>query len=335
MEPVVKSPPPVSRRPFFLGVAIILIIFIGIFVYSRSQREQGFVSGFVTDPADNLQTTADRTNLALLGFGGDGHIGGDLTDSIIFISLNHLDNSIDLLSIPRDIWIDSLQAKVNTAYHYGEEHRQGGGLDLAKSAVAEITGQPIHYALALDFAGFVSAIDAVGGIEVQVDNSFDDFKYPIPGRENVEPESDRYEHLHFDAGLAHLDGATALKFARSRNSEGDEGTDFARGLRQQKILLAFKDRLLESDTLLDLTVLKNIVNSFRDNLDTDIADGEFGSFFHFFLSFQKAAEPLNSLTLDSYLQTPKNHSPYQGQWVLIPVNTWSEIHDYVAQTLAE
>lgn len=336
MDPEATAPTTSTRRPLLLALLVVAALALtGLFFYFRQRAESRFVSGLVTNPAYNLLSTDHRTNLVFLGLGGESHVAGDLTDSIMFISLSHVNNSITLLSIPRDIWVTTMQAKINTAYHYGNDRREGGGRDLAKSAVSEITGQPIHYALALDFEGFVAAIDAVGGIDVDVERTFDDFEYPIPGKETAEPEGDRYEHLHFDQGLTHMDGELALKFARSRHAEGEEGTDFARQERQQKIILAFKDKLLASETLLNLQTIENIVNSFRSSIDTDIEDDEFGSFFRFFLAFEKSGQSIQSLSLDDFLSTPQNKSPYQGQWVLIPTNSWDEIHDHVAKNLAE
>lgn len=337
MDPEVHTTPVTLRRSLFLIPLVVLLIssLVALFFYFRSHKQGDFVSGFVAGPEDNLTSTNGRTNLVFLGFGGDGHEGVDLTDSMIFISLSHSTHSVSMLSIPRDIWVDSMKAKVNTAFHYGNARREGGGLDLTKSSVSEITGQPIHYALALDFTGFVTAIDAVGGIDVEVEREFDDYKYPIPGKEEAQPESDRYEHLRFNKGLTQMDGATALKFARSRYSQGEEGTDFARSKRQQKIILAFKDKLLSSQTLLNPDRLQEVVGSFRSNLDTDMKDGEFGSFFRFFTTFSNNGQRLVSLTLDDLLETPTNRSLYQGHWVLAPVTDWPTIHDYVAKNLAE
>lgn len=334
MEPKVKEIPTSPRRllPIVLSVLALLLLSLLTYFFWNS-RNRALVSGLVADPAANLESTAGRTNLVFLGLGGEGHAAPDLTDSIIFVSLRHSDKSITMLSIPRDIWVETMKAKVNTAYHYGNERREGGGRDLAKSAVSEIVGVPVHYAIALDFQGFIRAIDAVGGIDVTIDRTFDDYKYPIPGKENAEPESDRYEHLHFDAGPAHLDGVTALKFSRSRHAEGDEGTDFARSRRQQKIILAFKDKVLQSQVFLNLDTLKNVISSFSSSIDTDITENDYGSFLRFFLSFQKSGTAIKSLSIEEYLTNPKNTRPYQGQWVLTPLTGWQEIHDYVKKSL--
>lgn len=323
--------PKLSWKQIVLTVLIVALA-LGVSWYYHNLQAQKIVSGLVSNPADNLTSLDDRVNLVLLGIGGDGHEGSDLTDSIIFVSLNLTSKQVLMVPIPRDVWISSMQAKINTAYHYGKERREGGGRDLIKSAVSEIIGQPVHYALVLDFNGFVRAIDAVGGLDITIDHTFDDYKYPIAGMENAQPESARYLHLHFDQGPTHLDGATALQFVRSRHAEGDEGTDFARSARQEKIITAFRNKVLSSKTLLSSTTMSNLKSSISSSIDTDIGEKEYGSFAKLALSMGTTSA-IKNLSLESYLQNPKNTKPYQGQWVLIPLHDLEEIHAYVKANL--
>lgn len=309
----------------------VCLIGLGIW-YARSQRAQSMVSGVVSAPSDVLANQSGRTNILLLGVGGEGHSGGDLTDSMLFLSLGLNGQAAKLIPIPRDIWVDSLAAKINTAYHYGSEKGEGEGRQFAKRAVSETLGVPIHYVLVLDFQGFVKAIDAVGGIDVTVYRTFDDYKYPIPGKETAEPESARYEHVHFDQGLTHMDGTTALKFARSRHALGDEGTDFARAERQEKIILAFRQKVLSTETLFDGRAIEDLKNSLTSSIDTDIGAREQASFFKVFLSLGNI-DNVESLSLTSFLQNPKITKNYGGQWVLVPTKSWEEIHAYVAKAL--
>lgn len=332
-----SATPIVVKTPKSWSVAsILLVIFLlGLgFWYARSQRAQSVVSGVVSSPADVLQNQAGRTNILLLGIGGEGHSGGDLTDSMLFLSLGLNGQAAKLIPIPRDIWVDSLAAKINTAYHYGNEKGEGEGRALAKRAVSETLGVPVHYVLVLDFQGFVKAIDAVGGIDVTVERAFDDYKYPIPGQETAEPESARYEHVHFDQGLTHMDGTTALKFARSRHALGDEGTDFARAARQEKIILAFRQKILSTQTLFDGHALDNLKNSLTSSIDTDIGTREQASFFKVFLGLGNP-DNVESLSLTSYLQNPKITKQYDGQWVLIPSPSLSALQTYVQESLAQ
>ncbi len=334
MQPEVK--PAVAGSVFSIGRAIIaltlgVVLGFGIW-YAKNTTAKNIVSGVVSAPVDILKNTGGRTNLVLLGIGGEGHEGGDLTDSILFVSFNLKNNTATMIPIPRDLWIPSMKAKINTAYHYGNERREGGGRDLAKSAISEVVGQPVHYAITLDFQGFVKAIDAVGGVDVDVQNTFDDFKYPVPGKETVEPESDRYEHIHFDAGTTHMDGTTALKFARSRHAEGNEGTDFARAARQEKIILAFRKKVFSTGTIFNSDTIAKLKDSVSSSIDTDITGGEQSSFAKVFLGLGNK-ENVSSFGITDYLKNPKSLKEYGGQWVLVPNSSWEDVHAYVAKEL--
>ena len=275
----------------------------------------------VTPPEDILRTTSGRTNFLLLGMGGASHEAADLTDTLMFVSLNPLTKDTVLLSIPRDLWIASLRAKINTAYHYG-------GLTAAKTAVTEILGQPIHYAVTLDFTGFTQTIDLVGGINITVPQTFDDFQYPIPGQETA-PPADRYEHLHFDAGRQHLDGATALKYVRSRNAEGEQGTDFARSRRQQQVISAFKDKLFSAQTLLNPTRLLELKRTLSASLIHDLSDAEILALTKLAIGFSSTHLRSGALDTESGLLIHPPVSPrYDSQWVLIPRDD-QELKNYV------
>lgn len=322
-----------------LGILIVVFIFYGIYSFARPmihlgrQLLLGPKTAFsVVFNRDGLKSTLDKTNILLLGVPGGIHEGADLTDSLIFISINRETGKIITLSLPRDLWLNSMKAKINTAYHYGEEKKTGGGLILTKSAVSEVLGQPVHYAVKMDFTGFMGAIDLVGGIDIEVEKGFDDFKFPILGMENAEPEELRYEHIHFEKGLQTMSGETALKFVRSRNAEGDEGTDFSRSHRQQKVLLAFKDKVLSMQTLLNVSKMKELADIFGESIETDIKTEEYPHFLKLFLKFN--SRQISADSLENFL----SHPPIAkiGQWVLEPkTGNWQEIHDYVKKLLEE
>ena len=288
-----------------------------------------FLNNFVkASRQPSLRTSNDRVNILLLGSGGLDHAAPDLTDSIIFASIRVKDGETILLSIPRDIWVDSMRAKINTAYHYGEEKKKGGGLILAKAAVSETLGQPIHYAILLDFSGFVKAVDLVGGVEIKVERAFDDYKYPIPGMEEAEPEELRYEHLHFDNGLQHMNGERALKYIRSRYAENEEGTDFARSERQQKFLLAFKNKVLSVKTFLNPKRIKELAKILGDSIDTDIKEREYPEFLKLALKLKQSK--IKTVVLNEDLLYTPLKSEYDNQWVLVPKSgDWQEVQEYV------
>ncbi len=328
-----------------------LIYFLILFLYSFLppiiKFAQTFLQGpgslisFTRDPLETLHSTNNRTNLLLMGMGGAGHEGALLTDSMLVLSYNHNTKVIHLISLPRDLWVDSLKTKINAAYYYGEQKQPGGGLILAKSAATELTGLPIHYGFTIDFAGFEKAIDLIGGVNINIERSFDDYQYPIPGLENTYPESLRYEHLRFEAGLEHMNGERALKFVRTRHAEGDEGTDFARSHRQQLVLLAFKDQLVSTQTLLSPQRLSELIDLYSQYTNTDIVGTEYTAFARLVLLLKR--DQIKSITLSTgdektnelgILENPKNRNPYQGQYILIARDgNWNALKQYIQNEL--
>ncbi len=289
-------------------------------------------------PSAILKTTKGRTNVLLLGRGGAGHEAPDLTDTIIFFSFNHQTGRTLMISLPRDLWVDSLKAKLNTAFYYGNQKVEGGGIILARAAVEEIIGQPIHYATVIDFSAFEAIIDLVGGVEINIPEAFDDLKYPIPGKENVLPISDRYEKLHFDSGIQTMNGARALKYVRSRNAVGAQGTDYARSARQQQVILSLEQRVLSTKLLLEPQKIIALSQLINHSVATDIVDGDFTGFIKLALKFDRSK--LQTAALDQgdedrqgLLVNPPE-AKYKGQWVLTGRNgSWAEVQTYVANLL--
>lgn len=310
-----------------------------------------------------LKKNDDTINVLLLGIGGGSHEGPDLTDTIIFASIDEKNNKTTLVSIPRDFWVTDLGQKINTAYTIGEVKKKGGGLILAKAIVAKIVDKPIDYAIRIDFDGFVKAVDYVGGLDITVEHSFDDYQYPVEEkREDLCDHSldeatvliateeatvvfpCRYEHVHFDQGMQHMDGKTTLIFVRSRYAEGEEGTDFARSMRQQNVIKTFRDKILSAQTFLNPIKLANLYSALSESIDTDVQTTEIDDFIKLGQKMKKAT--INSFVIDygdeektrSGLLTNPPLTKYDGSWVLIPrkgENNYSEIQAYVQCVLTK
>lgn len=235
---------------------------------------------------------------------------------------------------------------------------------MAKSVISKITGQPIDYAIVVDFSGFVNAVDLIGGLDVNVENSFDDFEYPIAGREDdpcdnkpedleklatassqLEAFPCRYEHIHFDKGITHMDGETSLKFVRSRHAKGGEGTDFSRSQRQEKVIRAFMDKVFSPKIIINPAKLIGLYSAVEQSIDTDIAQAEFDDFIKLAQKFQKAK--IESVVLDygdrendrgGLLTHPPISSMYNFEWVLVPrigSDNYSEIQEFIRCELTQ
>lgn len=272
----------------------------------------------------SLPNKNGRTNILILGReGSSSRAGADLTDTLILASIDQGGDTV-LISIPRDIWVSSLRAKINTAYYYGEQRQPGGGgLVLARAAVEEIIDQPAHYTVVIDFAGFEKVIDLLGGVDINVDRGFVDKEFPIPGKENDECDGDplfkcRYETVEFKPGLQHMDGATALKFVRSRHAEGDEGTDFARSQRQEKLILALKAKLLSRQVMFNLRLWDQLYKQINQVVVTDITPSQYLPLARLALKSLKLPTRTGALVEPDWVYHPPVTSAQDYQWVLLP-----------------
>lgn len=348
-----KSP----KKTILIIIGIVFLILVGRVVV-RTANLFPVLFGLVFNRGIDLKQSDDHINILLLGIGGGVHDGPNLTDTIIFASLDPKTNKINLVSIPRDLWVPDLKAKINTAYSTGEGKREGGGLILTKAVVSKVLNQPVDYGLRIDFNGFVKAVDLIGGLDIEVDRTFDDYEYPIEGKENDpcgQKEEDlqklatassqleafpcRYVHLHFNKGLQHLDGEKALQFVRSRHANGQEGSDFARSRRQEKIIKAFRDKVFSPQTLLNPAKMLDLYDVLKGSIDTDIMQNEFDDFIRLAQKFGGAK--IESAVLDSgdaeedrpgLLVSPQPGIDYGFAWVLIPRKgngNFSEIQQYI------
>ncbi len=246
-----------------------------------------------------------------------------------------------MIAIPRDIWVDNF--KINAAYTVSVE--------ATKQAVEKVTGLPVDYYAAVDFSRFESAINALGGISVDVPVAFDDFFYPVKGLENelcgMTPEkmaeihrlysgfdlekqfACRYEHLHFDTGLQLMDGATALKFIRSRHS-AEHGGDFARGVRQQAVLTALRNKLISLDALKNID---EFLTEFSQLIVSDITEADVVELLSHTGNPADYSSTNININTDNYL---KNSTSSDGQYILIPnrgIGNWEEVHTFIKQGL--
>ncbi len=185
-------------------------------------------------------------NIVLLGSDRRPNSGAWRTDSMIIVSVDVDNNIVRLLSLPRDLWVyipGHGYNRINTADLWGELAKKGSGPDWVKQTIHYNLGIPIHYYVRVDFQGFIKIIDAVGGIDVDVE-------CPLPD-------------INLSAGIHHMDGQEALRYARSRKSTND----FDRGHRQRKVLMALWDQALTLDII---PKLPELWQTMGDTFQTDM-----------------------------------------------------------------
>lgn len=181
------------------------------------------------------------TNILLLGVGDEHHDGSDLTDTMIVVSIDESTDSVVLLSLPRDLLIESNEktvgGRINAMYanekrrleireKMSKEQAAMQALHTLGDQIGKKLGMRIHGVLKADFTALIEAVDALGGVDVDVPEDITDYTYPIA--------EDQVGLFHVKKGVQHFDGETALRYARSRHST----SDFDRSARQQLLLSA-------------------------------------------------------------------------------------------------
>ena len=294
------------------------------------------VSNFINVPINQLASFGGRTNILVMGKAGGTHDGPDLTDTMMLVSVSLTKPDVKIISIPRDTWIPEIRAKINSAYYWGNQKTPGNGITFAKAITEEVVGVSIQYGAVIDFSGFKDVIDELGGIQVDVENSFTDYYYPIAGKENDicgghDPQfMCRYETLSFTQGIQTMDGTTALKFVRSRHAEGVEGEDLARQARQQKVIDALKNKLTDKKTYMnlrkDITILKVILSSVQTDIDYPTA----GILARLVYNSRNSINN-NLIPQELMLNSPASNT-YDMQSVFIPAagsGKWTDINKWV------
>lgn len=283
---------------------------------------------------DGLVTIDNKVNVLLLGIPGGLHDGPNLSDSITILSYDVVENRLASIGLPRDIWSDTLKDKINSAYAYGEAASPGAGIKLAKAEVSSVIGLPVHYGVVINFSQFKELIDFMGGVDVEVERSFVDNEFPIAGRENDECDGDlaykcRYKTVTFTKGKTHMDGETALNYVRSRHAKGDEGTDFARTKRQQRVMEALRRvglGVVASGDIRKMTQLYELINRL---IMRDITNQQSAIIARHILLGKDFSQE-SSATPEEMFEVPPVYE--YGKYVLVPRDSsWQEIHTYVKQ----
>lgn len=340
-----------SKKPIYWAAFIVLLTGIGAgttYSFLSANKETAATSVTAIEPSPEPSVTPaalPENNLRtflLIGYGGDGHDGGDLADVLMLMQMDTKTRRLALISIPRDLWYQ--ENKINAAYAQG-------GAEYAKAVAEVVTGLPVDYAVSASFDGFKKAVDILGELTVDVPVAFDDYFYPIKGEEGnpcgmswdqvtaltnrlsgFELEKQfpcRYEHLSFAAGKQKMDAETALKFVRSRHS-GQHGGDFARSQRQQALLAAVKDKLLSFGAILDIIPFYRQVKS---SVQTDLDESIIKALIMEAIDLKKYQILNISLNTDNVLN---NATSRDGQYILVPKtgdSNWTGIHNFINQAL--
>lgn len=324
-----------------LGVILIFVFSFAAYLYSTGAKvfENGITgkSLLQTIYGKNLikGEAENRTNILLLGMGGLSHPGGLLADSIMVLSIQPNEKKAAVISIPRDLLVPipgNKDDKINSSFADGynayiskncakkpascRSDAISAGANLTSTVVSNILGVPIHYYVTADFEGFEKVIDQMGGIDVFVDKAIYDPLFPAKDMKNYAP-------FKITAGQHHMDGATALKYARSRETT----SDFDRAARQQKVMVAVKEKAGQLGFISDSSKMVSIITTLGDSLKTNFTISEIKSFAAIIkdVSATDAITKVLSTAPDGFLVDHNNGTYYQKP----KSGTFKEIQDYI------
>lgn len=276
---------PLSRKKKILRAIAILLIIVGLvtgFLFYKGYIAIGKVlqgGGKAAALEENVDPSKlngegdGRVNILLLGRGGEGHDGADLTDTMILASIDPIAKDAALVSIPRDLRVKANESgaytKLNSVFAEGKEgaysrsnnlskkDAENAGFNLLEKTVENTLGIPIHYHLMVDFSGFEQAVNNVNGI---------DFNAPTSVQEQMRINGQNY-FLNVTAGQQHMDGFKALAYARSRHTS--PRGDFDRSERQRVMITALKDKIMSPSTFSNPQKVSNLLTTFGDHVQTN------------------------------------------------------------------
>lgn len=319
---------------FFSIIPVVGICFWGFFAFISAPND-GKPSRSIFSPL--ARDEQGHTNIVFLGVAGPQEEGGHLSDSIMIASINPSPASVSFLSLPRDLFVESSVGnhKVNEIFArarskaiapYVQEgvksinelddktlkNADKAGLSVVKEALSDFTGIPIHYGVVVNFAAFEEIINTLGGIDVFVREDIEDPFYPDGNY--------GYDTFTIRRGLQHLDGRTALKYARSRKTS----SDYNRAQRQQDILLGMREKAAKKELLTDLSKLEEFYQVFQKNVDMDLGITEVIALAKIGVGIDYQTVVSAVLNDDSSQKGGFLHTPakdlYGGQFVLLPTD---------------
>lgn len=279
-------------KKILIVLAIILVIMGawlgGKFIYNFQKLFGGNIFGILSS-ARLKGENVGRVNILLAGNSADdvGHDGGELTDSIMLLSLDTKNNTAFLVSIPRDLWValpSGGHGKINSVYVEGEAQKfkeanyPPGGMGALEETIEDALDIDINYYALVNYKALKDAVNAVGGIDFTV-------KSEDP-RGLYDPSIDyvtRGPLVKLSNGKHHLNGQQALNLARARGDHyrayGFAQSDFNRTENQRQIIVALKSKMASAGVLANPAKLTSLSDAVGRNVKTDFSAGEIRRFY--------------------------------------------------------
>lgn len=336
-------------------VVVIVMILVGGWLAYRTLVAsgnifKGNIFGLVQS-APLKQDANGRSNIVILGTSEDdpGHGGAYLTDSMMVVSIDQNNKTTSMFSIPRDLYVkygmacnSGYEGKINEYFNcvnddYSSPEAEDQRLTQTRQFIGEIFGMDIQYAVHVNNTVIKDAVNAVGGIDVNIQGSNGD-----PGilDRNFDWRCNYECHLvKYDNGVHRLDGERALYLAMARGSTaptyGLGNSNFDREKNQQKILIALKDKAVSTGTLTDLAKVTGLIDSLGNNLRTNFETSEIRTLMQ--LGTDVKTDNIASLSLFEEEDAVLTSGNYNGASVVMPaagIFDYSDVRAYLRQKLS-
>ncbi len=322
-------------KRLLLALLIIVIAVAGIIVGVKALIDMNVIHVTQIMEVAGTPLSVDaygHTNFLLLGQGDEEHDGVDLTDTIILASIDARTRSAAMISIPRDLYLRTEKmgaGRINALYRdfkywlmnnegmTAEQAGQASMLELKKE-LSETFGIELHHIVKVDFVAFVEVVDALGGIDIEVPEDLYDPEYPGPNY--------GYQTFSILEGPQHLDGETALKYARSRHST----SDFDRSRRQQQLLQALGEKAKSDGTLSSPSRITSLLRIMDQHVATTLTFREMVTLAKLGASIDQSKIVMAQFNIEGpagFLYPPPRDQ-FAGASVLIPTS-WDEVHTFM------
>lgn len=283
-----------------------------------------------------------RVNILLLGYGGSTHEGAELTDTILIASVDPVQKTASLLSIPRDLWVKngSGYSKINQVYVDAKNRKlaslsksvsdrdkqaEQAAHDSIEKTIEDTVGVPIHYYVMVDFFAFEQAINTVGGIDI-----------------NVKPEGVVYERLwdttrgkpytlDVKEGPNHFDGQRALFYSRSRKTSANG--DFSRAERQRAVIIALKEKIMSKGTYGNPAKINELINNFGSHVRSNMTTSDLARLYEIGKAIDSTK--ISSLGLDDYVTTGRSPNGLSIVHPKAGLTNYNEVKTFVRTSLKD
>ncbi len=332
---------------------LILLLAIGGYVgvkalIAGSKTLKGNLFDFVQKAPLKMDENG-RSNILIVGTSEDSeggeHPGGNLTDSIMMLSLDQNKKDAFMVSMPRDMWVKldtacdvGYESKINAVYMCASDDgiNEEAGMKALQDKVGEVFGMDLQYYVHVNNTVVKDAVDAVGGVTIKVESE--------DPRGIYDPNFDwqcnhQCKMVNYKNGeVAQMDGAHALAFARARNAQGGYGLpngNFDREKNQQKVMRALQDKAISAGTLTNVGKVTGLIDAFGNNLRTNFEVKEIRTLVD--VGQLVKGDKLQSISLNKEGESVVTTGMASGQSVVQPLAglySYSGIQSYIRKQIS-